>query len=861
MTIPATTSPSKIIGISKLTLTAEVIIYNYASQTTNKGLRFGTLDNDADKFYLLIATISPLNFQSYYLTVADCTSRDANRVCQTCQAGLVRNNLMPDNQCAPAADYTGYVADTVNNLLSICPGNAAAPVGIGCRVTDCSGAGTTTACTTCDVANNFYLLTGVCYAYASIPNGYGIVTTGQQALQACADTNCVKCVAQRTVCSACNEANGYVLVTGTCHKLTIISTAVKPTKADVDLSWRQEIADTPIPVNKSAAYKALIANKQRYNLTVIDASDVSYSFTMQNYDSYVILDFTLPKGLPKEQYNVALVGFTFDVTDNGAIYKIQVMDGSTVYRPWVPETLYAAVQGLTSVAATSQGLTSTSTVLLMGVSPTAAVQGTAMGNCIAVLLMLSGPQIVLPELALRGTLLYMVPFSMLNYFEKWTASETCDLPDAFERNGIGCSIFDNYGEDLIVLMIALIVSLLVEKSVSKAKTTLSKDWKKTHLFLKWIQATFGLPFLIAKLEASQYEILAFSLYNILRSSSAGLMIVGDLVAIVLLGYFIYSMICQYLLAVWVWKELEKRKKVVHETMVQDQAKNGNSILCFKKNRVRLRDMIDLNDAPDQGKAYEFVFEEYRLSDQKYQYYFSVATGVRNFAFAIFIVTMQSAPQAQLAILWLVQTLYFCHTLVCNIKVSISLRIVDILTEGFLLVYFILKVITMLNISEDSRQKKVASLMVVCVYGIIVVSLCFALFSLLCLLFELCKKATELVCKKKRTQEAHNDLADQSRVNLQLEQEQAAVQGIENRQAGITNKQVSNDPFEVQNQRNKIDNGDRQVSKEKNADVGEVKDWEEIDKGKTIKSRRQPRPFTSLRNHRQNIKQRDPRAPI
>jgi hypothetical protein len=133
------------------------------------------------------------------------------------------------------------------------------------------------------------------------------------------------------ICTECDQANGYVLVNGTCHKLTIITTAVKPNKPDVDLSWRQEIADTPIPVNKSKAYKTLIENKKRYNLTVIDASDVNYSFTIENYDTFVILDFTLPKGLPKEQYDVTLVGFTFNMTDNGTNYQIQVMNGSTVY--------------------------------------------------------------------------------------------------------------------------------------------------------------------------------------------------------------------------------------------------------------------------------------------------------------------------------------------------------------------------------------------------------------------------------------------------------------------------------------------------------------------------------------------------
>jgi hypothetical protein len=160
-------------------------------------------------FYLQDATSK--NFQSYYLTVSDCTSRDSNRVCQTCQSGLVRNNLMPDNVCLVAADYTGYVADTVNTLLSLCPGNSAAPVGVGCRATDCTGG--TTYCTTCDVANSFYLLNGVCYVYASIPDGYGIVTVGNQQLGPCTDAGCRRCRSNNTICEICNYTASFYMRT------------------------------------------------------------------------------------------------------------------------------------------------------------------------------------------------------------------------------------------------------------------------------------------------------------------------------------------------------------------------------------------------------------------------------------------------------------------------------------------------------------------------------------------------------------------------------------------------------------------------------------------------------------------------
>jgi hypothetical protein len=262
---------------------------------------------------------------------------------------------MPDNNCVPASDYAGFQADTVNTLLSQCPGTV--PVGAGCRVTNCnSSVPGNTACTTCDVANNFYLLWGVCYAYASIPDGYGIVTTGVQTLQACADTNCVKCVADRTNCTLCNEPLGYVLVNGTCHKLTIITTAVRSNKPDVDLSWKQQIADTPIPVNTSKVYKTLTQKKDQYKLTADDKSDLgSYSFTIENYEQYVMVDFALPKGLPKEQYNVSLQGFNFTLVDSANL-TVFVLPGNSVHNNILANGMLlnvGSVQGLTSTLTTT----------------------------------------------------------------------------------------------------------------------------------------------------------------------------------------------------------------------------------------------------------------------------------------------------------------------------------------------------------------------------------------------------------------------------------------------------------------------------------------------------------------------------
>src|SRR5205823_463625 len=101
----------------------------------------------------------------------------------------------------------------------------------------------------------------------------------------------------------------------------------------------------------------------------------------------------------------------------------------------------------------ASSLTSTANLVVMGASPGAAVKGDMIGNQITLLLMLSGPQVALPEAVLKSSLIHGIPFKFGNPFEKWTASETCDLPDAFARNDLVCSIFGNYGEDLTVLIL------------------------------------------------------------------------------------------------------------------------------------------------------------------------------------------------------------------------------------------------------------------------------------------------------------------------------------------------------------------------------------------------------------------------
>jgi hypothetical protein len=250
--------------------------------------------------------------------------------------------------------FDNFILDSSNNVCN--------PIIIPCLDPHCDDCiGDPMSCNACKTVEGWFLFQSSksCQHKSMIPK-FGERSgpdTSAGIVKACKDSFCLNCSANYQICTECDQANGYVLVNGTCHKLTIITTAVKPTKADVDLSWKQQIADTPIQVNTSKVYKTLIANKVKYKLTATDNSDLgSYSFTIENYDQHVILDFTMPKGLPKEQYNVTLVGFDLNMTDGSDTYLIHILSASTIYvknlKDNIEESVKQQAQAVSSLTTT-----------------------------------------------------------------------------------------------------------------------------------------------------------------------------------------------------------------------------------------------------------------------------------------------------------------------------------------------------------------------------------------------------------------------------------------------------------------------------------------------------------------------------
>jgi hypothetical protein len=143
-------------------------------------------------------------------TIALCA--DPN--CQKCQA-----DITVCSSCKVSAGYflfnttcvdlnnipPGFGIDNVNFVIKVCT------AGLGCL--NCKMDFTN--CISCDSAKKMYLNDTLCISPNQFSPGYG-VDLNANAIAICLDTNCVRCVDNYQICTECDQANGYILVNGSC---------------------------------------------------------------------------------------------------------------------------------------------------------------------------------------------------------------------------------------------------------------------------------------------------------------------------------------------------------------------------------------------------------------------------------------------------------------------------------------------------------------------------------------------------------------------------------------------------------------------------------------------------------------------
>lgn len=140
------------------------------------------------------------NMQIYKYRFDTCIQRLANGTCAKCPTGLYRASLAAGDVCIALASFPPATGKNEQEVL------VQACVGIGCL----SCLNDFRLCTQCDVSGGYYLETvsSSCKHTSTFVTGTGAQASSGQVVS-CLTTSCTSCVADYSICLACNTALGY----------------------------------------------------------------------------------------------------------------------------------------------------------------------------------------------------------------------------------------------------------------------------------------------------------------------------------------------------------------------------------------------------------------------------------------------------------------------------------------------------------------------------------------------------------------------------------------------------------------------------------------------------------------------------
>ena len=692
VTMPTNSSgiTGDIMFISKITMnaidTVTAAMPKYALQMTTAGFF-----REYDKMYFT-ARINDAsqNFQSYYLTVDRCVNRDGSLVCQECLPEYYRNSTTePKNRCLLKTEFPRFFgADTTNKLVKHC------------------------------------------------------------------SDNCVKCVDNYQICTECDQANGYAKIDGSCslppnNSVPVIQASKNITV--VEASYTRSTNMATIAFNRSIMLLIRPEDCSEHNLTLIDdVNTVTYSWRQLGCQ---IVDIK-PNGFSikfNSQYSITKGRLIFK---NNNCLRILVNDSGHEFDHFPIEIKDVTMGDLSATAKAGRtsleianSMRTPLTLIAMAASPSSSMIMDNIFCQFLMLLMLAGPLIVKPNEILIATVsMNMIPFSFSNPFDSFDKQATCNLSEQFDRNDLSCSIFGNYGEDLIVLMVTLAINITstvclgilicrryrlrikeIENSIEPGLVTERQRLSNRLALVSKINDILGIKYFMAKMEGIKFEILFYSMVNYSNSSTISTLAIGNMIGIAVVAYYFVVVVLSVFMAAWIWENIPKAKKKFES--------RGEEVPKV------LGELISLEDLPIHLKPMIIFFQQYTVPSKFYYLLDGPISFFKLTIQAVVIVALQDSPIQQMLIVLLIEVAYLVYSIKSNIKASRSLKFTEYATNGMCSVYIIVKMIsTDGGMSEKQRQNTIGEIMVVILYGIIVVSISFALFSLILILFQLCKRA-------------------------------------------------------------------------------------------------------------------------
>jgi hypothetical protein len=263
----------------------------------------------------------------------------------------------------------GYGIDNQNYIIEKCT------AGLGCL--NCKM--DYLKCISCDSAQKMFLNNSKCIGPKDFAPGFGVDINANK-ITSCLDTNCVRCVDNYQICTECDQANGYILVNGSCAMPVMLQIAQSTSKLDsVDLSFSLTPDKSEISDNLLTALEKLISVEVNFTDTATNqVENVQFKQTLKAATGQMTYTIKISSSLVGKEYGV-MVGSSQRLmkVENGTKWLIRLQATRVVYQNAVTakELAAAASQAapVSSLSSVSSGDSAASMSLmgtLMAADPT-----------------------------------------------------------------------------------------------------------------------------------------------------------------------------------------------------------------------------------------------------------------------------------------------------------------------------------------------------------------------------------------------------------------------------------------------------------------------------------------------------------
>lgn len=127
---------------------------------------------------------------------------------------------------------------------------------------------------------------------------------------------------------------------------------------------------------------------------------------------------------------------------------------------------------------------------------------------------------------------------------------------------------------------------------------------------------------------------------------------------------------------------------------------------------------------------DYYFDGFTTGDYKFRLFFVAAEPVRVLCISIGLLVLSGSPVAQCLWVISIELIYLAYLGVSNTYVSLFEEVVEIVRISTLIVYVILRLITMLDVSENTRQQYFGAVMAIMLICLIIFELIYRLYFLI-----------------------------------------------------------------------------------------------------------------------------------